>query len=254
MIKFYGFIVFTLILYSSACQSETPPPKPVASDVYDQAVAHSDRSRSDRNRDASRKPAEIFRFLELKPGMTVLELGAGGGYTTEIASRIVGNNGAVYAQSLDGSSRLKKGRLANVKAIEPHILWELREKTEATGLNGGEADLVLIFFALHDMYLNSRIDKERLYGDIKHFLKPGGRFVVLDNAAEPGSGLRDARRTHRIDEEFIKTEITSAGFNFLAESALLRNGQDDVTQSWQATRPRGTHDRFAFVFEKPQKP
>ncbi len=243
-------LLSALVLYSSACVSDTPAVDATSGDVYARAVAHPDRSRSDRNRDASRKPAEIFRFIGLAPGMTVLELGAGGGYTTELVSRVVGESGAVYAQSFDGHSRLRKGRLPNVHAIEPHILWNLREKTEAAGLGAGEADVVLIFFALHDMYLNRRIDKERLYRDIQHFLKPGGRFVVLDNAAEPGSGMRDANRTHRIDERFIEKQITDAGFELLERSALLRNPEDDVSQSWQRTRPRGMHDRFAIMFEK----
>ena len=244
-----NILMCILVLYASACVSETPPPDALDGDLYTQAVAHPDRSRSDRNRDASRKPAEVFRFVELGSGMTVLELGAGGGYTTELVSRMVGADGIVYAQSFEGQSRLRKNRLPNIKAIEPHILWNLREKAEAAGLGAGEADVVLIFFALHDMYLNRRIDKDRLYRDIQYFLKPGGRFVVLDNAAEPGSGLRDANRTHRIDERFIKKQVTGAGFELLSESELLRNPDDDVSQSWQRTRPRGMHDRFALMFE-----
>ncbi len=248
MIGFRRVFCLFLLSYCCICLSQAPAPE----DLYVQVLAHPDRSAADSTQDITRKPAEIFRLLELKPGMTVLELGAGGGYTTELVSRIVGDQGVVYAQAFTGQSRLRNNRLPNVKALESMLLWELRKKTRLAGLNAGQADMVLVFFALHDMYLNNRIDKDRLYSDIRHFLKPGGRLVILDNAATPGSGLRDAARTHRIDEDLVKSEISSVGFELVAESNLLRNPQDDVTRSWQFTRPAGTHDRFALVFEKPR--
>lgn len=252
MIKPLSSVCLFLVLCACVFLSETIAQNDGSGDWYDQVVVHADRSAADQSRDSGRKPAEVFRFLGLKPGMTVLELGAGGGYTTEIASRIVGQYGEVYAQAFTGQSRLNNDRLPNVNVIEPMLLWELRKKTIAAGLKPGAADQILIFFALHDMYLNRRIDKTRLYSDLNYFLKPGGRLVILDNAAEPGSGLRDSQRTHRIDEVLIKQAITDSGFNLVSESDLLRNPQDDVTRSWQLTRPQGTHDRFVLVFEKPK--
>ncbi len=221
--------------------------------LYQAVVDAPDRPAGDYDRDASRHPVEILEFIGLTPGMKVVELGAGGGYTTEIVARVVGSDGAVYAQGLR-ASRNRGNRLSNIVALEQHLLWQTRRKVNEAGLADGEADRVLVFFALHDMYLNDRIDKQRLYRDIYVLLKPGGSFVVLDNAAEPDSGLRDTRSTHRIGEQFLREEIEKAGFEFAGETDVLRNPEDHLRERWNTPAPYrqpGFQDRFAYSFVKP---
>src|SRR5262245_495536 len=62
-------------------------------------VAAPDRSEADRALDAGRFPAEMLTFFGIRPGMRVAELGAGGGYTTELLARAVGPTGRVYGQN-----------------------------------------------------------------------------------------------------------------------------------------------------------
>ena len=61
-------------------------------------VANPDRSDADRNMDARRKPELLLAFAGVRPGMKVLELGAGAGYSAELLARSVGPQGVVYAQ------------------------------------------------------------------------------------------------------------------------------------------------------------
>src|SRR2546430_2913224 len=49
-----------------------------------EVVAAPDRTERDRSRDPHRKPAEMLAFFGVRPGMRVAELGAGGGYSTEL--------------------------------------------------------------------------------------------------------------------------------------------------------------------------
>ena len=221
--------------------------------LYQAVVDAPDRPAGDYDRDASRHPVEILTFMGLAPGMKVVELGAGGGYTTEIVAKVVGSDGAVYAQGLR-ASRKRGNRLPNVVALEQHLLYQTRGKVNEAGLADGEADSVLVFFALHDMYLNDRIDKQRLYRDIYALLKPGGSFIVLDNAGEPDSGLRDTQSTHRIGEQFVREEIEKAGFEFSGETDVLRNPEDKLRERWNIPAPYrqpGFQDRFAYKFVKP---
>jgi predicted methyltransferase len=221
--------------------------------LYQAVMDAPDRPAGDYDRDASRHPVEILEFIGLTPGMKVVELGAGGGYTTEIVARVVGSDGAVYAQGLR-ASRNRGNRLPNIIALEEHLLYQTRRKVNEAGLADGEADRVLVFFALHDMYLNDRIDKQRLYRDIFALLKPGGLFVVLDNAGEPDSGLRDTRGTHRIGEQFVREEIEKSGFEFAGETDVLRNPEDNLRERWNIPAPYrqpGFQDRFAYTFIKP---
>ncbi|MBN9540270.1 MAG: class I SAM-dependent methyltransferase [Alphaproteobacteria bacterium] len=62
-------------------------------------VASPDRSAADRTNDQRRKPAEMLAFIGIVPGITALDLSAGGGYTTELLARSVGPGGTVYGQS-----------------------------------------------------------------------------------------------------------------------------------------------------------
>lgn len=65
---------------------------------YAAIVAAPDRSEADRKTDARRDPVKLFAFTGVGPGMMVLEMGAGGGYTAEMLARAVAPNGKVYAQ------------------------------------------------------------------------------------------------------------------------------------------------------------
>ena len=62
-------------------------------------VASPDRSDADRINDRRRKPEEMLVFIGIRPGITALDLSAGGGYTTELLARAIGPSGAVYGQS-----------------------------------------------------------------------------------------------------------------------------------------------------------
>src|SRR5258708_21321753 len=58
-----------------------------------------DRSPEDRALDAGRKPVELLAFLGVQPGWRIADLGAGGGYTTDLLQRAVGTKGVVYGQN-----------------------------------------------------------------------------------------------------------------------------------------------------------
>jgi len=62
-------------------------------------VASPDRSDADRANDGHRKPQQVLAFIGLRPGMVVMDLAAGRGYTTELLARAVGPWGRVYGQS-----------------------------------------------------------------------------------------------------------------------------------------------------------
>src|SRR5687768_10327316 len=64
-----------------------------------QLLASPDRSEADRRNDVRRKPADLLAFIGPRPGMVVLDLSAGGGYTSELLARAVGPTGRVYGQS-----------------------------------------------------------------------------------------------------------------------------------------------------------
>jgi predicted methyltransferase len=66
---------------------------------YAAIVAASDRTDADRQTDSRRDPLKLLIFTRAQPGMKVLDMGAGGGYSTELMARAVAPGGVVYGQN-----------------------------------------------------------------------------------------------------------------------------------------------------------
>ena len=75
----------------AAAQGNTPD--------YAAIIAAADRTDADRQTDKRRDPAKFLAFASARPGMKVLDMGAGGGYSTELMARSVAPGGVVYAQN-----------------------------------------------------------------------------------------------------------------------------------------------------------
>ena len=222
-------------------------------DNIQDAIDHPGRPSSDREDDDRRKPAEVMVFSGVAAGDIVIEIGAGRGYTTELAARMVGADGKVYAHRLD-PARLLGNRLPNVIPV-PAQPSDLGARFEAVNIERGSVDRVLAFFSLHDGYLSDENDMQLIYRTLLDFLKPGGELVVLDNTAPADSEVEFTATVHRIDPEFLKNEILKAGFEFVGDSDVLRNPDDDLESSWfedSPTRAAGYQHRFAFRFRPPK--
>jgi predicted methyltransferase len=87
---------------------------------------------------------------------------------------------------------------------------------------------------------------QRLYAA----LKPGGRLVIVDHAAKPGTGTSVARTLHRIDEAVVIAEVTQAGFALDAEGQFLRNPSDSREAS--SGDGQAMSDKFVLRFVRPK--
>src|ERR1700692_4953369 len=79
---------------------------------YAALIAAPDRSDADRQADKRRDPVPFLVFAGLRPGMKVLDMGAGAGYSTELDARAVGPSGTVYGQNPPDFSERGKGAFA----------------------------------------------------------------------------------------------------------------------------------------------
>ena len=71
-------------------------------------VAAPDRSEADRTTDRRRDPVKLFGFTGVRLGVTVLDMGAGGGYSTELIARAVGPTGKVFGQNASNFERASR--------------------------------------------------------------------------------------------------------------------------------------------------
>ena len=221
-----------------------------------QVVAAPDRSDADRALDAGRYPAETLAFFDIRPGMRVAELGAGGGYTTELLARTVGPTGRVYGQN----PKLILERFAEkpwserlAKPVNTPVVRVDREFDDPLPPDVKDLDAVLIVLFYHDtVWLGT--DRARMNAAVFAALRSGGIYGVIDHSARSGSGTSDAKTLHRIEESVLVGEIEKAGFVLDAAADFMRNSADP--RDWNASpsaagEKRGTTDRFVLKFRKP---
>jgi predicted methyltransferase len=113
-------------------------------------------------------------------------------------------------------------------------------------------DMVWTSRNYHDFHNVKDLNVADLDKAVFQALKPGGIYIVLDHAAEAGSGFRDTSTLHRIDEAAVKQEVESAGFKFVGASDALRNKDDDHTAKVFDSAIKGRTDQFILKFMKPK--
>lgn len=217
------------------------------------AVENPARPPADTARDAARKPAEVLGFAGVKPGQRVLELIPGGGYFTRLLSGAVGPSGHV-TEAIPQLAAQDVRQTSNGVAADPHFanVSEIAMSPEAlAGVH--DVDLVWTSQNYHDLHLTRlKLDVVGLDKEIYAALKPGGVFFIEDHAAKPGSGTSTTDAMHRIDEDFVKHEVESVGFQLEGESDVLRNPADDHTLLVFDPKIRGHTDQFLLKFRKPK--
>jgi len=228
------------------CHAANKPDHMLA--IYKQAIASPIRTDDDRAADAKRKPLEFLQFADVRPGMRVLDIAAGGGYTTQLLALVAGSSGTVWAQSAELNEKLVK-RVANspLNNINPVVTpYEDPVPNAATDL-----DLITIIMNYHDIAYMP-VDRATMDQRLFAALKPGGHLVVMDHSAKAGSGASDAKTLHRIEEKVVLGELQQAGFKLEKEGDFLRNPDDPRDQAFfKSTIPT---DKFSLRFVKPSTP
>ena len=224
-----------------------------AADLGATVVSAADRSEADRKNDEHRHPAQLIDFAGVKPGMTVVDLMAGGGYTTELLARAVGKGGKVYAQNAPGApekalaamtERMKKPEMANVVAASTPI-----EAPFPEGVH--DVDLVTFVLNYHDVAWLP-VDRAKMNKALFAGLKHGGTLVIVDHAAKAGGGdpATVGKTLHRIEESTVIAEIEAAGFKKEAEGDFLRVPSDPKDAPFFKMNDAPT-DQFVLRFKKP---
>jgi predicted methyltransferase len=218
---------------------------------YAAVVAAPDRSSADRETDKRRRPELLLAFTGVRPGMRVLDVNSGAGYTTELLARVLGPGGVVYAQDSQGiidkivrdrfDTRMKNAPVKNVVRV-------VREYEDPAPPDARNLDLVTFFFFYHDT-VNLGVDRAKMNRALYNALKPGGILVVADHSARPGDGTGVTRTFHRIEESALRREIEAAGFQLIDEGRFLRHAEDP--RDAPVFKSKVPVDEFVLKFRKP---
>jgi arsenite methyltransferase len=119
------------------------------------------------------KPDEVVRALNLKPGQTIVDIGAGTGYFTRRFARAVGPSGV--AIGLD----IEPGMVAYMKADAGKLKLSNYQarlvKPDDPELAPHSADVIFFCDVLH--HIDDRVTYLK---NLEPALKPGGRVAVVD--------------------------------------------------------------------------
>ncbi len=121
-------------------------------------------------------PAQNLAKLGINHGMKVVDMGAGSGFYTIAAARIVGVDGRIYAIDVQKNilDRIRSaGAAEGLRNIE--VVWGDIEKIGGTKLREGIADRVI---ASNVLFQIEKPDDFVL--EIKRILKPFGKALIVD--------------------------------------------------------------------------
>jgi ubiquinone/menaquinone biosynthesis C-methylase UbiE len=124
-------------------------------------------------RDKEQKPDEVIAALDLKPGETLADIGAGSGYFTFRFARKVGDTGRVYAVDINSDMILYMNRYIRDKKV----------KNVTTILSAPDdpllADASINRFFICNTWHHIQ-NRPQYIARMKTMLKPGGQIIVVD--------------------------------------------------------------------------
>lgn len=251
----------------ASSQVDQAKKKPVKSKgnraVVTRAIQNANRSDLDKADDEIRKTAKVLEFTGIKPGMTVLELEAGGGYYTEILSLMTGPKGKViYQNPASFDSFLKpediSARFGADGTRLPNVERRKSNFDDLSFADDNSVDVVTWFLGPHELWfanpegLLDLGDPGKTYAEIFRVLKPGGKFIALDHKAAAGTPETSGGTTHRIDAAKVRERAVASGLKFVKASKVLANPSDDYDVMVFDPSVRRKTDRFLHMYGKPK--
>jgi predicted methyltransferase len=119
-------------------------------------------------------------------------------------------------------------------------------------------DAAFYHLTYHDLYWQSekfkypRTDVDAYNARLFAALKPGGVAIIIDHYGVPGMDSRaQADKTHRIDADVVKADMTRAGFRFAGSVPILEMAGDVPAKLVFDPSLRGKTNRFYYRFVKP---
>jgi predicted methyltransferase len=187
------------------------------------------------DRDAARHPLETLTFFGVKPTSTVLEIGPGGGWYTELLAPLLADHGKLIVAGPDANAPAGKMSTVNGKALDLFLgkSPDLFGKVERIGITSadslklgadGSVDVVLAIREMHDWQRDGDLDK--YLGAIHAVLKPGGTFGVVAHRAVAGTKGEDTAKSGYLAEQWVIDHVTAAGFTLADKSEINANPKD----------------------------
>jgi ubiquinone/menaquinone biosynthesis C-methylase UbiE len=152
---------------------------------------------------AEEEPDKAIAALDIKPGATVADVGAGSGYMTLKLAAAVGPTGRVYAT--DVQPEMIEKLTARVKSANLQNVTPILSKTDDPRLPERGVELILMVDVYHELAA-----PQRMLQQLKTALTPSGRLVLLEYRKEDPS--IPIREEHKMSVADAKAEVEAEGY------------------------------------------
>ncbi len=154
----------------------------------------------------------VMDLLQIKPGSTVADIGAGGGWFSVRAARRVTPQGRVIAEDINP----KAINYIQQRAQREHLtnIVPLLGTPDDPKLTPNSLDAALMLKVYHEI-----ARPQPVLANLRAALKPRARFGIID---KNGNGA-----DHGLDEKILRREVEHAGFRQVARYDFTKaDGQD----------------------------
>jgi predicted methyltransferase len=198
------------------------------------AMAGKQRKPGAADRDKFRHPAETLDFFGFKPTMTVIDIGPGEGWYTELLAPALAKKGKYIATNNDpngppdvrGTFYGQRFKAFLEKAPEVYGKVEtitIDPKAPKLGVDG-TADMVLIMRGVHGM-VNNGVWSAWL-AEIHKALKPNGVFGIEEHRAPEGANPVETAKKGYVPQAWVIEQVEAAGFKLAGKSEINANPKD----------------------------
>jgi ubiquinone/menaquinone biosynthesis C-methylase UbiE len=152
-------------------------------------------------------PERVLFSAGLASGQTFADFGSGSGFYSLAASKIVGDQGAVYSVDILESALdhvVAEARLKGLRNIKT-LMCNLEQPNSCAQVSTGTVDMVLLANITHQIK-----DRSILLGEAFRLLKTGGKLVVIEWNDQPSPIGPVAGE--RVSEPEITSSAKKSGF------------------------------------------
>jgi arsenite methyltransferase len=166
-------------------------------------------------RDQYQKPRQVIDALDLKPGLSVADLGSGSGYFTRRFIEAVTETGKVYAVDVE-PEMLKYTEESVVHMYRSYTAEFILARPDNPTIPYESIDLLFLCDTYHHLE-----ERAKYFSDAKSALKPGGRLAIIDFYHDERSGELSFPKQHLVPRETVIAELTKAGYRLVREHTFL---------------------------------